>query len=146
MLVRSKDGFTTCLVLRADADGALTMANAGHLPPYCDGEELAVESGLPLGLDAQSTYDEAKFELRPGAQLTLLTDGVVEARSTTGELFGFARAQAWSRKNAEQIVEAARAFGQDDDITVVTLALADGTTAATLPDEVRAEKPEVAGE
>jgi serine phosphatase RsbU (regulator of sigma subunit) len=146
MLVRSKDGFTTCLVLRADADGALTMANAGHLPPYCDGEELAVESGLPLGLDAQSSYDETKFALRSGAQLTLLTDGVVEARSTTGELFGFARAQAWSRKSAEQIVEAARAFGQDDDITVVTLILADRTAVTTSSGEVTGEKPEASGE
>jgi len=146
MLVRSKDGFTTCLVLRANSDGALTVANAGHIPPYCGGEELAVESGLPLGLDAQSTYDEAKFELRPGAQLTLLTDGVVEARSTTGELFGFARAQAWSRKSAEQIVEAARAFGQDDDITVVTLILADRTAVTTSSGEVTGEKPEASGE
>jgi Stage II sporulation protein E (SpoIIE) len=146
MLVRSKDGFTTCLVLRADADGTLTVANAGHLPPYCDGEELAVESGLPLGLDAQSSYDEAKFALRSGAQLTLLTDGVVEARSTTGELFGFARAQAWSRKSAEQIVEAARAFGQDDDITVVTLILADRTAVTTSSGEVTGEKPEASGE
>lgn len=127
MLVRSKDGFTTCLVLRADPDGTLTMANAGHIPPYCNGEELTIESGFPLGLLAQSTYEEAQAELKPGAQITLLTDGVVEARSTTGELFGFARTQTWSRKSAEQILEAARAFGQDDDITVVTLALAGGT-------------------
>jgi serine phosphatase RsbU (regulator of sigma subunit) len=132
--------------MRADPDGALTMANAGHLPPYCDGEELAVESGLPLGLDAQSSYDEAKFALRSGAQLTLLTDGVVEARSTTGELFGFARAQAWSRKSAEQIVEAARAFGQDDDITVVTLTLADRTAVTSSSGEVTGEKPEAPGE
>jgi hypothetical protein len=128
MLVRSKDGFTTCLVVRADPDGTLTMANAGHIPPYCDGEELTIESGLPLGLLAQSIYEEAKIELKPGAQITLLTDGVVEARSATGELFGFARAQTWSYKSAKQISEAACAFGQDDDITVVTLALAGGTT------------------
>lgn len=131
MLVRSKDGFTTCLVLRADADGILTMANAGHIPPYCNGEELAVENGLPLGLHAQSTYGESRFELRPGDQLTLLTDGVVEARSTTGELFGFARTQTCSRKGAEQILKAACAFGQEDDITVVTLALAAEVAVAT---------------
>lgn len=128
MMVRSKDGFTTCLVLRADPDGVLTAANAGHLSPYCDGEELAIESGLPLGLNAQSSYGEASFELKPGAQLTLLTDGVVEARSSTGELFGFARAQTWSQKSAGQILEAARDFGQEDDITVVTLALAGATS------------------
>lgn len=146
MLGRSKDGFTTCLVLRADSDGALTVANAGHIPPYCDGEELPVEGGLPLGLDAQSTYHETRFELKPGAQLTLLTDGVVEARSTAGELFGFARTQALSRKSAEQIVEAARTFGQDDDITVVTLALAGGATVATSPVGATGEKPEAMGE
>jgi Stage II sporulation protein E (SpoIIE) len=145
LLSRSKDGFTTCLVLRADPDGTLTMANAGHLPPYCNGEELPIESGLPLGLQAQSTYPEAQFELRPGAQLTLLSDGVVEARSATGELFGFARAETWSCKSAEQIVEAARAFGQDDDITVVTLALAEGTTVLTLPGDLTGEKREVPG-
>jgi|SRR5580698_43070 hypothetical protein len=126
MLVRSKDGFTTCLVLRADPDGTLTMANAGHIPPYCNGEELTIENGFPLGLLAQSTYQEAEFALQPGAQITLLTDGVVEARSTTGELFGFERTQTLSGQSAEQILQAAVAFGQEDDITVVTLALADG--------------------
>ncbi|HUN83041.1 MAG TPA: PP2C family protein-serine/threonine phosphatase [Terracidiphilus sp.] len=127
MLARSKGGFTTCLVLRADPDGTLTMANAGHIPPYCNGEELVVESGFPLGLDAESTYEESRVELKPSAQLTLLTDGVVEARSRTGELFGFARTQELSRKKAEQILQEATAFGQEDDITVVTLAFAEET-------------------
>jgi len=138
MLVRSKEGFTTCLVLRADRDGTLTMANAGHLPPYCEGEELAMENGLPLGLDAETTYREVKSELKPGARLTLLTDGVVEARSARGELYGFARTQALSQKDAEEIAEAARAFGQEDDITVVTLALADETVLTTRPGNARA--------
>jgi Stage II sporulation protein E (SpoIIE) len=124
VLARSRDGFTTCLVLRADPGGALTMANAGHLPPYYDGQELTIESGFPLGIHADSAYEESRFALKPDAQLSLLTDGVVEARSAAGELFGFARAQSWSRKSAEEILEAARAFGQEDDITVVTLALA----------------------
>ncbi len=108
MLVRSKDGFTTCLVLKADPDGTLTMANAGHIPPYCNGEELTIECGFPLGLLAQSTYEEAQAELKPGAQLTLLTDGVAEARSTTGELFGLhghrlgvakAQRKSWKRRS-----------------------------------------------
>jgi serine phosphatase RsbU (regulator of sigma subunit) len=135
LLSRSQDGFTTCLVLRIDPDGTLSLANAGHLPPYCDGEELAFESGLPLGLPSQTKYQEAKLALKPGVQLTLLTDGVVEARSASGELFGFARAQAWSRKSAAEIVEAARDFGQEDDITVLTLALAEGAAHTSSPDQ-----------
>jgi len=124
MLGRSQGGFTTCLVLRADPDGTVTAANAGHLAPYLAGKELPLENGLPLGLSAESTYPESTFQLSPEAQLTLLTDGVVEARDKDGALFGFERMAAISRESAEKVAQAAQAFGQDDDITVLTLCMA----------------------
>jgi hypothetical protein len=120
MLGRSQGGFTTCLVLRADLDGALTIANAGHISPYLEGKELLLQSGLPLGL-SEETYVECAFNLAPGEQLTLLTDGVVEAREKTGALFGFERTAALSTQSAEAIAIAAQGFGQDDDITVLSL-------------------------
>ncbi len=123
MLARSQGGFTTCLVLRADPDGTLTIANAGHLAPYVDGRELELENGFPLGIAAGSVYGESSFALAPGEQLTLLTDGVVEARKPSGELFGFGRAAAVSTQSAESIASAAQQFGQEDDITVLTLTL-----------------------
>ena len=122
MMGRTSGGFTTCLVLRADPDGALTVANAGHLAPYVNGSELRIENGLPLGLDAAATYPESHFQLAERDQLTLLTDGVAEARSRTGELFGFERTQAIATQPAESIAQAAQDFGQDDDITVLTVA------------------------
>jgi hypothetical protein len=121
MLGRSQGGFTTCLVLRADPDGTLTAANAGHIAPYLAGRELPFENGLPLGLDAESTYPESIFHLAPEAQLTLLTDGVVEARNQSGALFGFERTAAVSKDSAAKIAKTAELFGQDDDITVLTL-------------------------
>ena len=121
MLARSSGGFTTCLVLRADADGTLTIANAGHIAPYLEGQELAIENGLPLGLSAETTYPETLFSIARGQQLTLMTDGVVEARDKNGALYGFERTSALSRQPAEAIAEATQAFGQDDDITVLTL-------------------------
>jgi len=124
MQARSQGGFTTCLVARVDADGVMTAANAGHLALYLGGNEVALEGGLPLGLDAQSQYTEARLELPPAVRLTLVTDGVVEARNATGELFGFDRAAAISTDAAEEIASAAQAFGQEDDITVLTLTLA----------------------
>jgi hypothetical protein len=123
MLHRSGGGFTTCLVLRADADGALTIANAGHIAPYLAGKELPLENGLPLGLAAEATYSETSFQLQAGQQLTLVTDGVVEARDKGGALFGFERTAAISTQPAESIAQAAQAFGQDDDITALTIAL-----------------------
>ena len=121
MIGRSSGGFTTCLVLRADADGRLTLANAGHIAPFVAGRELAVESGLPLGLAAGVEYAEEMFELGAGEQLTLVTDGVVEARSKSGELLGFERTAELSAGSAEALAQAAQAFGQDDDITVLTI-------------------------
>jgi hypothetical protein len=121
MLVRSNGGFTTCLVLRADRDGKLTIANAGHLSPYLGGKELPLENGLPLGLTAETVYTESTFQLAPDEQLTLLSDGVVEARDKAGALFGFDRAAALSLQPAETIAQDAQAFGQEDDITALTM-------------------------
>jgi serine phosphatase RsbU (regulator of sigma subunit) len=71
---------------------------------------------------AEATYAESQFQLARGQQLTLMTDGVVEARDKTGALFGFERTGALSTQPAEAIAQAAQAFGQDDDITALTLA------------------------
>ncbi|MFP5233974.1 MAG: PP2C family protein-serine/threonine phosphatase [Acidobacteriota bacterium] len=121
MAGRNSGGFTTCLVLRVDADGTLTAANAGHIAPYADGKELPLENGLPLGLSAESVYPETTVTLHPTTRLTLLTDGVVEAQDARGELFGFERTAAISSEPAEEIARSAQTFGQEDDITVLTL-------------------------
>jgi sigma-B regulation protein RsbU (phosphoserine phosphatase) len=123
MLARSQGGFTTCIVLRIDAKGSLTVANAGHLAPYLAGREMAVENGLPLGIAGETDYPEVSVQLPVAAQLTLYTDGVVEARARSGELFGFDRAAALSIQPAELIAQTAQSFGQDDDITVLTVTL-----------------------
>jgi hypothetical protein len=122
MLARSRGGFTTCLVLRADPNGTLTVANAGHIAPYLNGNELTTDNGLPLGLSPESVYAETTCRIDGGVQLTLVTDGIVEARNANGELFGFERTAAISTQPAGQIASAAQRFGQEDDITVLSLA------------------------
>jgi hypothetical protein len=123
MLSRSQGGFTTCVVLRIEPQGTVIVANAGHLAPYLAGQEIAVETGLPLGITGETDYPEVSIQLPVGAQLTLYTDGVVEARARSGELFGFDRAAALSIQPAEVIAQTAQSFGQDDDITVLTVTL-----------------------
>jgi hypothetical protein len=118
---RSQGGFTTCLIVRVDAAGRGIAASAGHLPPYLNGREIQVVNDLPLGLNAASTYTETEFRLEAGDQLTLLTDGIAEARSKTGELFGFERTASVAILSASDAVSQAQQFGQEDDITVVTL-------------------------
>jgi hypothetical protein len=124
MISRLHGGFTTCLVLRVDPDGTITAANAGHIPPCMNGREQTLDCGLPLGLIEDAAYTETTLTLHPGIQLTLLTDGVPEARNSEGELFGFDRAAVLSTRPAKDIALTARHFGQADDITVLTLTLA----------------------
>lgn len=122
ILVDSQDGgFITCLGIRVTPNGFLTLSNAGHLAPYCNGKEIALPPGFPLGLVHGVDYSETTCELAPGDILTLLSDGVVEARNSQGELFGFERTAAISVQPAESIAQAAQSFGQEDDITVLSL-------------------------
>lgn len=114
-------GFITCLCIRIDRGGMVTLANAGHLPPYCAGVEIEVAPGLPMGLISETAYSETRFELPAGGMLTLLSDGVVEATNSLGELYGFERTRVISTQSAQSIAAAATAFGQEDDITVLTL-------------------------
>lgn len=137
---RLQGGFVTALILCLHPHGKVVLANAGHLPPFLNHRQLEIEGSLPLGLLPSATYSETDIALHPGDQLTLYTDGLVEARSSeTGELYGFERLQALfaSRPSAHQATAAAIAFGQDDDITVLTLtrltAGEESTTSLTAP-------------
>lgn len=121
---RLDGGFVTCCIARVTPAGALTIANAGHISPYRNGEEVSIHNGLPLGISPDITYSETNLHLAPGDQLTFLSDGVVEAQSAGGELFGFDRTAQISTLSAEAIAAAAQQFGQEDDITVLTLTFA----------------------
>jgi hypothetical protein len=114
-------GFATCVCADFADDGRLVLANAGHLLPWRNGEEVTADSGLPLGIRADVEYTEDSFNLAAGDMLTFVSDGVVEARDANGKLFGFERTQSISRESAQSIAETAQRFGQDDDITVLTL-------------------------
>jgi hypothetical protein len=121
LLDRSDGHFATCLALLVQESGHCTAVNAGHLPPYRNGEEVALSGSLPLGLVPDLSFDTATFQLNPGDQLTVLSDGVVEATDTRGNLFGFERAREISQGSASRIAAEARQHGQQDDITVLTV-------------------------
>jgi hypothetical protein len=114
-------GLVTCLAMRIDGDGNAELANAGHLPPYIDGKEIALDGALPLGALPDISYSTSRIRLNESQSMLFISDGVIEARNLEGELFGFERTRAISGKSAEQIAKAAEQFGQEDDITVLTL-------------------------
>lgn len=120
-VLTGSESLTTCQALWFGAQGELVMASAGHPPPYLNSQEVALPGGLPLGALATATYEEVRLYLHPGDRLLLLSDGVIEARKPSGELFGFDRVHNLSNQSAFYIADAAREFGQEDDITVLTV-------------------------
>lgn len=114
-------GFVTCVCARFETDGNATFANAGHLPPYLDGTEINLDADFPLGVIREIQYSETTVRISPESVVTLVSDGVVEAMNSRRELFGFDRTREISTSSAGKIVEAAHAWGQSDDITVVTI-------------------------
>jgi serine phosphatase RsbU (regulator of sigma subunit) len=111
-------GFVTACCARFELSSGLAIANAGHPAPYCDAREAEVEAGLPLGLVRDASYQES---VAPGNRFTFVSDGVVEAENAQRQIFGFDRTREISTRPAAEVAEAARAWGQNDDITVVTV-------------------------
>lgn len=140
---RLNNGFVTCLVLRLDADGVATIANGGHLPPFLNKQEMKLPGDLPLGVVATTHYTNTVTRLAVGDRLTLYTDGLVEARNASGEIFSFARLQELiaTEPDATRASEAAVAFGQEDDITVLTIT----RLAVGVESTISLKAPELAG-
>jgi serine phosphatase RsbU (regulator of sigma subunit)/anti-sigma regulatory factor (Ser/Thr protein kinase) len=129
--------FVTCLygVLEPDT-GRFRFANAGHDLPYVkvDGGSAELRArGMPLGLMPGMTYEESETVLAPGQSLLLHSDGVVEAHSPEGAMFGFPRlkeAVATYPGGGELIDRVLDDLHehtgpdaeQEDDITMMTLA------------------------
>ena len=111
------------LALRIEADGAVALANAGHLPPYLNGEELPMEGAMILGMTADAELSVMHFQLASGDRLVLMSDGIAEAQDEHGQLFGFERIHAMLQEpiTAAEIAAAAQDFGQEDDISVLLL-------------------------
>ena len=117
------DAQATCLALRIESDGAVTLANAGHMPPYLNGEPVAMEGALPLGMIESAEFSEMRFQLKNGDRLVLMSDGIAEATDVNGQLFGFDRVHDLlsTASTAAGIATAAQAFGQEDDISVISV-------------------------
>jgi hypothetical protein len=120
---RLSQQFATCLVVRISANGVCDGANAGHLAPYLNGQEVPLSGSVPLGLVEGSGFEQLTFTLEAGDRMVLITDGIVEAQDASQQLFGFDRTTEIIQQNrsAAHVATAAQRFGQEDDITVISV-------------------------
>jgi serine phosphatase RsbU (regulator of sigma subunit) len=102
-------------------DGAIAIGSAGHPAPYRNGHEIQLPPGLPLGITRDVNWEDTSVDLQVGDRILWLSDGVIEARNSKRDLLGFQRAQELASGSASEIAGAAQKFGQEDDITVVSI-------------------------
>lgn len=140
----AEDGmFTTAVYLVIDlAQNLVRFSNAGHTTPILrrGGQVIPLEyvdaRTMPLGVEVKIDVDEAQVKLLPGDVLMLYTDGIIEARSMSGEFYGQERLQqavgrcpGGARATLEAVLGDVDRFVEDapqaDDQTVVCLAVSD---------------------
>ena len=128
--------FVTCLYAVLDPrTGVVQFANAGHNLPYVRIGDEVVElraTGMPLGLMPGSKYDETEVTLGAGQTMLLHSDGLAEAHSASGEMFGFPRMHELMSKadGGQAVIDkllteldqfTVGVEEQEDDITLVTV-------------------------
>jgi sigma-B regulation protein RsbU (phosphoserine phosphatase) len=119
-----------------DEERLLHIANSGlPRPIHCrKGKVEIVEAvGLPLGLFEKVEHEQVTFRGQPGDVFVFFSDGIVDATSSEGVLFGRSRVeqvvQQNCKKTADEIVSAiyqavaehTAGASQFDDMTVVVL-------------------------
>ena len=93
------------------------MARTGYVLPRCASHKTSVSLDYHCGDEHERDAHEAQEDRGGEAE-----NENHEARDKSGDLYGFERTAAISSQSAEQIAKTAELFGQDDDITVLTLA------------------------
>ncbi len=153
--------FVTCLYGVIDpTTGLFRFANAGHNLPYVRTASGTIElraTGMPLGLLPGITYEETEAFLEPDQTMLLHSDGVAEAHSDAREMFGFPRLMdvVGSRTGRGEVIDRVltelgrfvpQGGEQEDDITLVALKRAAGTTRTAHGDlDVSFELPSARG-
>ena len=122
-LIGRSDAQATCLVLNITKNGEVTLANAGHVAPYLNGAPMAMEGALPLGMVESAEFSRMHFQLHKNDKLVVMSDGIAEATDADGHLFGFERVEELLRTagSASEVADSAQSFGQEDDISVITV-------------------------
>ncbi|WP_370980087.1 SpoIIE family protein phosphatase [Agaribacterium sp. ZY112] len=86
--------FVTLSLLELDLQsGALSVVSAGHQEPILLADDclpLELDGGPAMGLYEGAKYPLNKFDLKPGSQLILYSDGLDEAFDTQKRCFGLA--------------------------------------------------------
>ena len=127
LCARDVGKYATMVVLRIFPEGRFEYLNCGHIPPIAIlGDEIRrlEESNIVVGLLDGASYSSAFGALRPGERILLVTDGITEAESPAGEIFGDSGLCAFAHlEDIDAILDLVARFqapnSAQDDITLI---------------------------
>jgi sigma-B regulation protein RsbU (phosphoserine phosphatase) len=135
--VEDSGRFMTLFICEIDRSNlVIHWVNAGHDPAMIyDSESGQFEeltgNAMPMGVSEMAAYQKFDKKITPGQIIMIGTDGIWEARSPEGEMFGKERFKGIIRKNAgctaKDIIQAVmksvdgfcRSLEKTDDVTLV---------------------------
>jgi sigma-B regulation protein RsbU (phosphoserine phosphatase) len=84
---------TLCYMQFDPLTGELVYVNAGHNPPLLlrrddDQFRILTRTGMALGVDETSQFEQRTVQLDPGDLIVLYTDGVTDATNVAEQEFG----------------------------------------------------------
>jgi serine phosphatase RsbU (regulator of sigma subunit) len=140
LLEENQDGmFATIIYMVIDTlTGSLIVSNAGHMPPIFrrpaegDVRSMSEITDMMLGVLPDELPLEHSIQLMPGETLFLYSDGVVEARDESSQMYGIDRLTWVCGQGSAQAPDLLRTVLKDfdahigskehpDDITIVAL-------------------------
>ncbi|HLJ11875.1 MAG TPA: SpoIIE family protein phosphatase [Planctomycetaceae bacterium] len=110
---------TLAFVVLDPKSHAITIVNAGHLPPLLRSRRGQVKplgtdvSGLPLGIQPETIYGQTAVRIEPDDSVVLATDGVTEAMNSSNEIYGTPRLTAFLKKAPSQAAPLGEALVAD---------------------------------
>jgi sigma-B regulation protein RsbU (phosphoserine phosphatase) len=94
--------FATLVCGKAHASGKIEICNAGHNPPLlAQGENIKeiASTGLPLGIFCEERFSVSELQLLPSDIILIYTDGLTEARDSSGLEYGTERLSGFLKEH-----------------------------------------------
>jgi len=101
--------FVSLFVGELEKEGHLFYVNAGHPPPFVISDQRTIDleaTGITLGFLSEIELTRSHVHMQRGSLLVIYSDGIIERKNNTEEMFGVNRLKELTMKHRDQSAKA----------------------------------------